>query len=728
MIRLALLGVAALFLIAGDAPSAQSPASPVSPGTSASTAATDGRHPEEGRPFIRTYAPLDVNAAGQNWAIVQDARGVIYVGSQSGVIEFDGVNWRLIENPELDTVRSLAIGADGVIYAGLALDFGYLAPDAAGALEYVSLRDKLPESAPRHTDVWRVFATDQGVLFQTEQAIFRWANDTITVIPAPSRFNRASLVDGRLYLTLPESGLNVLEGDSLRALPGTSALALEVYPVILRYDDTRLLIGTRFDGLYLYDGTSLTRFQTALDAYFKSASIYRGIELPDGTILLASTNAGVALMDRQGRALMTLGRGEGLASDAVYHMMADREGAIWTAGERGIGRIEFPSPATAFTEADGFTGAWVTTRFEGRLYAAWQGGVKYLEPADGARRARLLPVSGIGQQTWAFVEVTDESGIRPPVLVAASTDGLYQLRGTAATPIYAPRDGTFRAAVVDRSRVDRTRVWVGLFDGLASFRWVNGQWIDEGRVPGVTEQVRSLAEEDDGTLWAGTNSVGLLRLTFAERPDDSRPRPVATVTRYGEEDGLAVGGVNAQRVGDTIYFNPWGSSPANTVATWDPVGQRFVKDELISNLPHDRLRGSFGLADGGGGKLLVNAGRGTRVLTPDGRGGWTVDETLFSRFGPMPTGYAFMEPDGVVWIPWQQQFVRFDTTAAAAAPAPFQVLIRRVTAGADRVLFGGVAVADAPAASQIGSGSLPVDRLASWALTVHPSTRKTGVL
>jgi len=33
-----------------------------------------------------------------------------------------------------------------------------------------------------------------------------------------------------------------------------------------------------------------------------------------------------------------------------------------------------------------------------------------------------------------------------------------------------------------------------------------------------------------------------------------------------------------------------------------------------------------------------------------------------------------------------------------------------------------------PALSQIGSGSLPVDRLDSWALAVKPSTRKTGVL
>jgi signal transduction histidine kinase/CheY-like chemotaxis protein len=690
--RLSLLSVALLF--GAVAPSAQSPA-PVA-ATSAAETAPITRHPEEGRPFIRTYAPLDVNAAGQNWSIVQDARGVIYVGSQNGVIEFDGVNWRLIESKGLTTVRSLAIDDAGVIFVGTSLDFGYLAPDDTGALQYVSLGDRVPDEARGFNDVWRTFVTPAGVIFQTEQAIFRWATGNITVIRPTSRFNRASLVDGRLYVTLPETGLNVLDGDTLRPLPGTAALATEVYPVIVRHDARRLLIGTRFNGFHLYDGITLTRFPTELDEYFKSASLYRGIILPDGTIGLASSNAGMALMDHQGRRMMMLDRAQGLPSNAIYNLMVDRENAIWTVGERGIARIEFPSPATAFGEADGFNGAWTMTRFQGRLYLSWQGGVAYLEPASAGRPARFLQVSGLGQQGWAFAEMTDPAGARPPVLALASTDGLFEVRGTAAVPILAPGDGTFRSASLERSRLDPSRLWIGLFDGIASYRWVDGRWIAEGRVPGVTEQVRSIVEDDEGTIWGGTQAVGLVRLTFATSPAPGAPRPEATVERFGAKDGLPERGVGVQRIGGTIFFGPWGSSMQNVVGRWDGARRAFVKDDTISALPHDRLRGSFGIAPGSNGSLLANAGKGTRVLTPDGKGGWTIDETLFSRFGPIPTGFVYVEPGDIAWFSWKNQFVRFDMKQAAVSVPPFAALVRRVTAGQDRLLYGGGTAATAP--------------------------------
>lgn len=654
------------------------------------------RHPEEGRPFVRTYAPLDVNAAGQNWSIVQDARGVIYVGSQNGVIEFDGVNWRLIEVPNLSTVRSLAIDDAGVIYVGAVLDFGYLAPDETGLLQYVSLGDTVPEDARGFNDVWRTFATRDGVLFQTERAVYRWANGAITVIRPTSRFNRAALVDGQLYLTTPESGLNVLDGDALRPLPGTAALAAEVYPVILRYDERRLLIGRRFGGFSLYDGATLTPFPTELDDYLRTASLYRGIVLPDGSIALSTTNAGMAIMDRAGHRVMTLDRGQGLPSNAIYYLMADREGAIWTAGERGIGRVEFPSPTTAFGEADGHAGAWVQGRYQGRLYIARQAGVAYLEPAAAGRPARIVPVPGIGQQSWAFAEMTDPSGKRPPALAVASTDGLFEIKGTVAVPIRAARDGTFRAAALEPSRVDPTRLWVGLFDGLASYRWVDGRWIDEGRVSDLPEQVRTLTEDDDGVLWAGTNASGVLRLTFATRPVQGVPRPDATIERYGEKDGLAEGGIGVSLLDGSVFVGPWGSNRVNVIARWDPAQRAFVKDEVLSGLPHDRLRGSFGMAPGTNGTVLANAGKGTRVLTRDGKGGWVVDDTLFSRFGATPSGYVFVEPDDVAWFGWKAEFVRFDMKRAAAQMPKFSVLVRRVSAGQDRVLYGGGAAPEAP--------------------------------
>ena len=65
---------------------------------------------ELGAPVITNFGPREFGGSTQNWCILQDQRGLIYVGNGRGVLEFDGVNWRLIQMTNNAAALSLAVG------------------------------------------------------------------------------------------------------------------------------------------------------------------------------------------------------------------------------------------------------------------------------------------------------------------------------------------------------------------------------------------------------------------------------------------------------------------------------------------------------------------------------------------------------------------------------------------------------------------------------------------
>jgi signal transduction histidine kinase/CheY-like chemotaxis protein len=671
-----------------------------SPPGSAGDATTAGpaRHAEEGRPLVRSYRPFEVGGGTQTWALVQDSRGVIYAGTNTAVLEFDGASWRRIPVTSTGSVRALAIDATGRIYAAGSGALGYLEPDAAGALRYVSLLDRLPPNTPSFNEVWRVFCLADAVWFQSESALYRWANNAMTVVPAASRFNRSSSVDNRVYVPTPESGLTVLEGTVLKPLPGTEQLKAEPFPVILRYDEKRLLIGTRRDGFFLYDGAALTPFPTEFDSLIKSTQVYRGTLLPDGSFVITTTNAGFFIMDRQGRRVVNVDRATGLFSDTVYFALRDREGALWLGQDAGVTRVETPSPLTFFDNTDGLVSfAQNMTRIDGRLLVAMQSGANYLIPAADARsRPRFANITGTNTQCWDFSRVPDPDRRRPDAVLLACGDGLMEIQGTAAIPVKAPADLSFRPNVLLVSAVDPTRIWLGLFDGLASFRRVDGKWIDEGRVAGSSAQVRTLFENPDGSIWAGTQNAGAVLAAPASRPDRNGPRPVFTIKEFGEADGLQAEGVAVVNAGGKPLFAA--GITEQYFLEFDDKAGRFVRDRALDNLVgFDPVVGGTIQADTRG-RLFVNAGKETAVVTRKPDGTWSVDKQLFSRLGTTLIASVFPEDNGVAWMQFfDGRLVRFDTAWKQAAPATLATLIRGVQTTRGQQVFGGAAGGAEPA-------------------------------
>ena len=131
-------------------------------------------HPETGRPFMSTFDPIVSGSHPQTWDILQDERGVIFIGNGIGITIYDGASWRTISTPNKSVVRSLAMDENGRIYAGSAHDMGYLQPDTMGTLAFVSLITHLDETERDFNDVWTTIATPDGIYFQARERVFRF--------------------------------------------------------------------------------------------------------------------------------------------------------------------------------------------------------------------------------------------------------------------------------------------------------------------------------------------------------------------------------------------------------------------------------------------------------------------------------------------------------------------------------------------------------------------------
>ncbi len=180
---------------------------------------------ELGIPVIKNYTPKEYGAHSQNWAIAQDKNGIMYFGNSNGLLEYDGVSWRLISVLN-GAVRSLTISNEtenGVIYIGGIDEFGYLAPDKNGTLEYKSLKKLLPKKEKNIGDVWSTVVNSEGIYFQTTSHLIRCsfceneATVKLKIWKTNTFFNYAFVVDNQLYINEAKAGLNLLTNDTLRS-------------------------------------------------------------------------------------------------------------------------------------------------------------------------------------------------------------------------------------------------------------------------------------------------------------------------------------------------------------------------------------------------------------------------------------------------------------------------------------------------------------------------------
>ncbi len=628
------------------------------------------------RNFLETFSRKDYNASTQNWAVLQDHRGVMYVGNAQGVLEYNGYDWRLIEVDNQPTVRSIAMAADGTIFVGAEDELGYLAPDSLGLLRYRSLLAHIAENDRAFGDIWFTHTASGGVYFQGGRHLFRWSENEMEVWRPEVRFNTSALVRDTLYVHSYGVGLLRMENDSLVFVPGSEQFSEEWVFVMLPFDDSRIFLGTRDQGFFLFDGSRFEPFPTEVDEYLlKYTLYYPGAILDDGTIALNTMDGGLLIIDRQGRLVQHIGQNDGLPTDRVYYVYQDNEQGLWLAHSNGIARLEIPSPLSYIDDSMGLPQTILgLERYEGVLYAHTVEGLFVVDEENNA----ISPVEGASKSIWNMLAT-------PNALFATTNGGLYlirdrQVRYWELFRQQATQD--YLAFSIHQSALDEQVLFVGRREGLDVIRYQLDrldEWVLLGSIPGIDSQVNSIREIQAGQLRLGLND-GAIHLTYT---DSTLLTP--EMVRYGEEEGLTEGSVWVYEAAGTLFY-----ATNEGLHSFAPENETFVRvDSLFPGISFEDAAVFADLSDGLHGDIWIAAKEGVYRALPDPNGGYAIQSAPFLRFADWTINSIHTDPEGIVWFGGIDGLVKYDERV----PRPYEVarppLIHRVTVGPDSLLFGG---------------------------------------
>lgn len=599
----------------------------------------------DGSPIITNYLPKNYSANVQNWESLQDKRGVMYFANGEGVLEYDGVTWRLIKVPN-DLVRCLAIDEDGKIFVGGINEIGYLYPDSTGLLKYVSLNKIISKDSPTFGDVWKIIVHRDGLYFQTFSSLFLIETDkgenknasflakilknhSVKRWESRTRFNPIHSLENRIFVHERNVGLQELVDGKLMMLPGGEEFAQDLICIMLPFpsfktDNTnklsRILIGSLRRGMFLYDGTKFEKFINEADNYLIENRLYfKGALLEDGSYALGTQIGGIVVIDNRGNLKRIFNKSTGLNNNTVWDLFPDKEGNLWAALDNGIAKILYPSSSQIFSEKSGFEGSIHSiNNFEDKIYLATSSGIYYSNLKANQNDKIFKQVQGISVQSWFLLSLNN-------YLYAATNDGVFEIKNNSASVIDINLRYTY---CLYNSISDTTIIYAGLHNGLAVLKNQNQKLSVIGTIPNFQDGVLDLKEDTHGNLWLNDISGKIIRVKIPyDRTDLGGYIKQKAVDQKADYSKLKLFAYKNQ-----LYFYN-----TKTIFTYDKKSNKIISTNKFENIFNDTTESILN---------IYNEDDKALWLIKNVRGKTLVQQMTFYNSESINKTYAFLEMTG----------------------------------------------------------------------------------
>lgn len=598
--------------------------------------------------------------------VLQTRDGYLWLGTQKGLVRFDGVGFRVFDSantPAMTTSRIVKLFEDrrGTLWVGTENEILQRTPTG-----FVGFRP--PDLGTAHNYPRTLCDDEEGNLWlvSCEWRLLRLQGGTFSVVsdgwPLADR-------EARFAVENPAGGIWVgTRGEVASGVGGRFRTEWQMKRP--DYVAGQALCPSRRGGVWAVDGPgTLRRIQNGRVEEEFHASVplhdftFQILEDRAGNVWVANSGSGLLRFSPDGRE-HRLNRRSGLPTDFVRSVAEDREGNIWVGTEGGgLCRLK-PAFFSVYSERSGLAADQVVSVHAG------SGGKSVWVGLNGGYLDRVTPGTGVehfgtGQSLWdghVWSVVEDSRGD-----LWAGTWGGFFWRG---------RDRQEFVRVSDEQKIGwqvlalyedpRGGIWVGQ-QGMGALAFIRDGVTNAYRIPGAAAamDVRCLTRDAAGAMWFGTAGDGLYRVEEERATRFARTNGLPSEVVWSllaEPDGTvwigtSGGGISRWRAGELRSFGLAEGMPNDTVSQIFPEGADHLWMGTHGGIFRVAKREIEAVARGAKARF-----EGIRFDKSDGL------PTLecSGAFQPSVTRTA----DGRWWIPTSRGLVGFDPARLRSNPLP----------------------------------------------------------
>lgn len=333
-----------------------------------------GQFKSIGVPEIINITQYEYGGKAQIWDIIQDKQGNIYLGNNAGVLSFDGEDWEVLPVSNNSIVRSLAIGLDGRIYVGAYNEIGVIEKSRSERLVYKSLNHLIPEAAGDYDDVWKIYQTRFGIIFQSFEYIYMYEDDSIEVIKPGERFGYSYYLNNNFYVVEKGIGLRMLVNGALVTISDDPMFSMDEIHSITPFKSNDLLIGTLSHGLHILHEDRLQKWETEISKELEEHQLYSGAAHKE-TYLFGTIKNGLYIIDENGTIIQHLNRSSGLKNNTILSLFLDERRNLWLGLDNGIDYLKTSLPISYLNYTFNIETAYTSIFYDDRFYVGTNQGL-----------------------------------------------------------------------------------------------------------------------------------------------------------------------------------------------------------------------------------------------------------------------------------------------------------------------------------------------------------------